>query len=349
MNRYTIIEGNVKNNKEDIFPILKRNLEGASAQRYEWNYENCPYGNARCWLAKDENSGDLVGSAALFPRKIFIEDEPVYAAIAGDFTVDKKHRGFGPALKLLREIQSSLRNTKFRFIYGVPNELSRKLFLRIGYKEIGKFERFVKILKTEYKSKQYLPFLAHSKMLLRVIDFFIKIFSKENRYKKRVNYSVEMPKYFDNRFDVFWEKVSTQFDIIGERTSHFLNWRYIQSSYQEYKIFCILNEKKEIAGYIVYYFEENMCHIVDILFVMLDDVLDSLLAEFSLFLRAKGKGSISIYYLGKGLLEKKLKEFNFHIVKKEDKHVLIYSPNLSAETFLLDKKNWHFFQGDNDI
>ena len=92
-----------------------------------------------------------------------------------------------------------------------------------------------------------------------------------------------------------------------------------------------------------------MCHIVDILFVMIDDVLDSLLAEFMLFLRSKGMGSISIWYLGNGLLEKKLKEFNFRIVKEEDLHVMIYSPNLSSDTFLLDKEIWHFFQGDNDI
>jgi hypothetical protein len=349
MKNYSIIEANVTNNREDIFPILKRNLQGASAHRYKWNYENCPYGKARCLLAKDDSSGSYVGSAALFPRKIMVKGELMYCGIAADFAVDKKHRAFGPAIKIQREIQSKMTDFGFRFIYGIPNELSKTLFLRLEHKEIGKFERFIKILKTEYKSKQYLPFTVHFKMFSRVIDFFIKFFSKENMYKKQVNYSVEMPIFFDNRFDLLWEKVSNQFDIVGERTSDFLNWRYKRSAYQGYKIFCIIDKKKEIAGYIVYFFEDNMCHIVDILFVMVDDVLDKLFTEFFLFLRTNSIGSVSIRYLGKGLLEKKLKEFNFHIVKKEENYVIIYSPNFSSESFLLDKKNWYFFQGDNDI
>jgi len=349
MINYTITEADVTKNREDIFPILERNLEGASAQRYEWNYENCPYGKARCFIAKDDSSGLFVGSTALFPRKMLVKRKPEYVGIAGDFAVDKKHRAYGPALKLQHEIQSRIIDIGFKFVYGIPNILSRKLFLRIGYEEIGRLERFIKILKTEYKFKHYLHLLIQSKILSRIMDFFIKISSKETWHKKRFHYSVETPEYFDNRFDVFWEKVANQFTIIGERTSTFLNWRYKQSSYQQYKIFCILDEKKEIAAYIVYYLKENMCHIVDMLFVGSEDVIDSLLAEFSIFLRSKGIGSISVFYFGKGLLEKNLKEFNFHRVKKEDKHVMIYCPKLSSELYLMDKKNWYFFEGDNDI
>ena len=128
MNSYSIIEANVKNNREDIFPILKRNLQSASVHRYKWNYENCPFGKARCFLAKDDSSGSLVGSAALFPRKMLVKGELVYAGIAGDFAVDKKHRAYGPAIKIQREIQSRMTDFGFRFIYGIPNELSRHFF-----------------------------------------------------------------------------------------------------------------------------------------------------------------------------------------------------------------------------
>jgi len=349
MNRYTIIKADVKINKEDIFPILKRNLEGASTQRYEWNYENYPYIDARCWLTKHENSNSLVGSAALFPRRVFIKGEPVYAAIAGDFAIDKKHRTFGPALKLQKEIQLQVKDTEFRFIYGIPNILSKELFLRIGYKEIGKFNRFVKILKTEYKSKRYLHTSLRYKIPSRVIDFLIKNISKEKRYRKNFKYSVEMPEFFDDRFDKLWKKSSRQFNIIGERTSNFLNWRYKQSTSQDYKIFCILENKKDILGYIVYYFKDNMCHIVDMLFVMSEGAIDALLAKFALFIRDHGIGSISIYYLGNKSIEMRLKKFNFYKVKKEDKNVIIYNPNYKFETNLLDSENWHFLEGDNDI
>jgi hypothetical protein len=60
-------------------------------------------------------------------------------------------------------------------------------------------------------------------------------------------------------------------------------------------------------------------------------------------------GSISVYYLGGSLLEKKLREFNFLPIKNEMNDVIIYSPNMADNTGLFNKKNWHFFAGDNDV
>jgi len=350
MNRYTIIEANVKNDKEDILSVLKRNLVQISLQMYEWKYESCPHGDACCWLAKDEKSDSLVGSAALFPRMMFVQGEPVYVAVAGDFAVDKKHRAYGPALTLQREIlQSKLSNTKFKFFYGVPNDLSRMLFFRIGYKEIGKFKRFIKVLKTEGTPKEYLPPSLRYRMLSRMIDFFVRIFAREMRFKRNYDYSVEMPKFFDERFDVFWKKVSKQFDIIGERTSSFLNWRFIQSSYQKFNIFCILDDEKNVAGYVVYFLKDNICHIVDMLFDKSDGVLDSLLMKFLLYARSKEMGSVVIRYLGDESFERNLKRFNFHGWKNDNANVMIFGSDISSESNLLDKNSWHFFRGDNDI
>jgi len=349
MNKYTILEANAKTDKENIYPVLERNLNLMTPQRYEWNYNSCPYGNARCWIVEHQKSSSIIGSSALFPRKMLNNGESFYAAIAGDFAVDKKYRAYGPALKIIKEIKSKLKDSKFKFIYGVPNELSRTLFLKLGYAEIGDFDRYVKILKTEYKSNKYISKCLRIKLLSGLAEIFIKTFSREKRYKKTHDYSIETPDSFDERFDLFWKKVSKQYNIIGERTSNFLNWRYKQSSMHKYKIFCISENNKDITGYIVHYFEENMCHIVDMLYKKSEKIIESLLAEFALYIRRKGIGSISVYYIGDVLLRDKLKEFNFHIVKKEDKIIIIYCPNLSSESYLLDKKNWHFFEGDNDI
>ena len=171
MNKYTIIEADVKKNKDKIFPILQRNLKLTSTKRYEWNYENCPYGLARCFLAKHENSNSFVGSSGLFPRKIIINNQPVNAYIAGDFAIDKKHRGYGPALKLQREIQSKLSNTSFKFIYGIPTKISNRVFIRVNYQEIGKIKFFIKILKTKYIKMDSLYLYSHLNIIMRVMKF----------------------------------------------------------------------------------------------------------------------------------------------------------------------------------
>lgn len=348
MNKYSIIEADIRNNRDDIFPILIKNLQEPSSKKYVWNYIQCPYGPARCWLARHEQSDTFMGTAALFPRVILVKGEHVNAAIAGDFAVDINHRNLIPALALQKEIQSKIHNTGFRFIYGLPNKQSKGILLRIGYKKIGRFTHFIKPLKSEYQDNKYLHSFLQLKIFAGAVDILIKSFSKENRYKTTLKYSIITPEYFDDRFDVFWKNVSKHFTIIGERTSFFLNWRYIQAPAKKYKIFCLLDEHKDIIGYIVYFLENNMCHIMDMLFDPSTEVLCPLLAEFSRFIQKKGVGSISVDYLGGELLEKRLREFNFLPLNNET-DLIIYSPDTEDNSILHNKENWHFFAGDNDV
>ncbi len=348
MNKYSVFEADIRNNRADIFPILIKNLQEPSSDKYVWNYIQCPYGAAHCWLAKHEQSNTFIGTAALFPRVILVKGRPVCAAIAGDFAVDVNHRNLIPALALQREIQSKIPDTGFRFIYGLPNKQSKGILLRIGYRKVGRFTHFIKPLKSEYQDNKYLHSFLQLKIFAGAVDIFIKSFSKENRYTTSLNYSIITPEYFDDRFDVFWKNVSRHFIIIGERTSSFLNWRYIQAPAKKYKIFCLLDEHKKIIGYTVYFIENNMCHIMDMLYEPSKEVICSLLAEFSRFIQKKGVGSISVDYLGGCLLEKKLREFNFLPINNET-DLVIYSPDIAEDIDLLNKENWHFFAGDNDV
>ena len=158
-----------------------------------------------------------------------------------------------------------------------------------------------------------------------------------------------MPAFFDERFDVLWEKASKQFNIIGERSSKFLNWRYKQSSTYDYEIFCISDDKKEIAGYLIYFVKDNICHVVDMLFLPSDNVINLLLAEFIRHVRSKRIGAIVIRYMGNDLIENKFKEFNFFLTNNDSSIVVLYTANISSESYLLDETNWYFFTGDNDV
>jgi hypothetical protein len=349
MTRYSIIEADLQHNREDILSIIIKNLGGSlREEKYVWNYNQCPYGAANCWLAKHEQSNTFIGTAALFPRVILVKGEPLYAAVAGDFAVDKQHRNLSTALALQKEIQEKIHDTKFKFIYLLPNEQAQGIFLRLGYKKIGRFTHFVKPLKSEYQTNKHIHSFLQFKLFARAVDFLIKCFGKENRYKTTLKYSIITPEYFDDRFDVFWKNFSKHYTIIGERTSIFLNWRYIQSPTKKYKIFCLLDENKNIIGYNVYYLENNMCYIMDMLFEPSTEVLNLLLAEFSRFIRMKGGGSISVNYLGGNLLEQKLREFNFLTINDET-DLLIYSPYMADTADIFIKENWHFFAGDNDV
>ncbi len=350
MGKYSIIRADARNNQDDILPILKENLgETLREEKYLWKYQQCPYGVADCWLTRHEESGAFVGTAALFPRKMLVNGVPVCAAIAGDFAFDRQHRNLIQALALQREIQSKIPETRFRCIYCLPNDQARGIFSRIKYKKIGTFTHFVKPLKSEYRNKEYLHSLLQSKLAARAVDVFLKILSKENRYTTTGPYSVDTPDSFDDRFDVFWKKVAGQFSIIGERSSAFLTWRYMQSPGSSYSVFCVLDGRNAMSGYIVYVLDQNMCTIMDMLYEPSGDILRLLLAEFSRFMRRNGAGSISVHYLGGAFLKETLQEFNFLPITGKTSDVVFYSPDMADNPDLLNEENWHFFAGDNDV
>jgi hypothetical protein len=359
MIKYTIIEADLNSNKEGIIDLLLNNMRGQTRQTYEWNYEKNPFGNAHCWLARHEDSNSMVGSAAFFPRKVILKGKLVDTAITADFVVNEEHRVYGPALKLQREGHSRLKSNGFELFYGVPNDLSRLFFYRIGYKKLGKIGTFVKVIKTANLPRDYLlssvrsskysrlmSYALSNRLFLKTIDFFIKRKSKERHYKKAQKYLVETPESFDDRFDLFWNRVKGQYNIVGERSSDFLNWRFAESPLQDYKIFCITDAKNNIMGYIVYYYNENRYYVVDMLFLDPNDILDFLIAEFALYARANKIGAIIVHYLGNNTFENKLTDFNFSSMTSDTREVLVHSPNSSLDPEVINKDNWHFFTGD---
>ena len=353
MKNYTIIKADVENDKEIILSLLQRiGYTGfpRDSKRYDWSFKQCPYGKGLFWLAKFEPTDSFVGITSLSPRKLLVNGKPIYAGIMGDFVVDKNHRGYGPALKLQREVLSKLNDFGYIFNYAAPNKFGAPIVSRVGYKEICRYKLYIKPLKTVIIPKKYLPRYLQSNVLLNIIDFFNSIILKDKRVKDTFGYSIEMPDLFDERFDVLWEKASKQFNIMGERSSKFLDWRYKHSCLHNYKIFCILNDEKELAGYIVYSVENNICLVSDMLFLPTDNSIDLLLAKFILYLRAKEIGAIAICYMGNSFIKKKLKEFNFFpIIRKNDEVIIsLYVANLPLESYLWNENSWYFFDCDRE-
>jgi len=252
-------------------------------------------------------------------------------------------------LSLQNAAISNANEGKFDFLYGFPNKQSESVNLMFGYKMFDVF-RMTKPLRSYYYLEKHFSFPGVPKMICRPIDFAMKTFSKENRYKRHDGFTLETLSSFDGRFDKLWEKVSTRYPIIGERSSCYLNWRYVRSPHHDHYVFALTREGSGvILGYIVFHTGENRTNIDDILCLDMDETLDSLLSEFLLFQRKEGIDSISISYAGTKLLVKKLQEFGFSIRDKESKVGLYVPLDSPVQSYLLEKENWYLMAGDNDI
>ena len=346
---YSIFKINLEKNKNNVINFWKSNFPSWPENKFTWFYQNNPYGPASCWIIMDTKTSTVVGSTAIFPRKVFVNGKLLLGGITGDFGVDRRYRIVGPALKLQKAGISESSKNNFAFLYGYPNEKSEPIQRRAGFNKIGSTSRMVKILRSEDYLTTHLtvPFIA--KLFSKPVDLILKLLSTESSYKTSRHVAFDVLTSFDKRFDELWEKASTQYIVTGERTSEFLNWRFTQCPYKRYNIFAMTRKQTgEILGYIVYYFVRKNVNIADLLVVDMNKHIDALLSEFILFQRKKSTETISVIFFGNEILMNKLKRYQFS-VRSDVRNIVVYSPtNAPFSSYLLDINSWYLMEGDND-
>lgn len=346
--KYLITKADIKENKLDILGLMNRNLGEHSEAWFDWKYAGCPCGIPLSCLAKKEETGEIVGMVSLFPRTMAINGKFYKTGILADFSIDKQSRGLGPALNLQKTVISLAKENRINFIYSIPNKLSKQILLRVGYKEIGKIERFVKILRLEYKLKEKVKILFFARILSTITGFFSGECLRERKYARDTHYKFEITNFFDERIDSLWKEVSKNFELMQERTTSFLNWRYNACPTRSYKVFVLRNLVNEVAGYLVYYTENNLYHVVDVLTMDDNRYWYILFSKFSIYARKERVDAITIRFFGNNMIKKRLKKLSF--LKRSDMlSFLIYSENNKMDQNIIDKEKMYFFDGDNDI
>jgi GNAT superfamily N-acetyltransferase len=358
--RYSIIPGDPRAHKRDVLALADRNLlvplQGREA-RYAKYYEENPLGPPSFFLARDEESRTVVGMAAAFPSRLRVFGEVVPGAISGDFAVDDGHRGFGPSVALQRAVVSALGDNGLRCAYGYPNENAEPIIKRVGYVDLGRLSRFVKVLRGRVVVDAYVrrPRLARvAAALSRVaLDPVLSVVSRERRHR-RGGFRVERPERFDERFSDVWESTWRQHPITSERTPELLNWKYEQQGGSReggvYTIFALLESHDRVAAYVVYRVRNGIWHMVDIAFLPSRAVVDALLSEFILDAREHGVPAVTLLHLGAAnLLTRRLRVFGF-LRRTDESGVRVYVPGSSRlDRQLVEPRNWYFLTGDADV
>jgi GNAT superfamily N-acetyltransferase len=357
--RYSIIPGDPRAHKREVLALADRNLlmplQGREA-RYAKYYEQNPLGAPAFFLARDEQSEAWVGMAAAFPTRLRVFGEVVPGAISGDFAVDDGHRGFGPSVALQRAVVSALAENGLRCAYGYPNEYAEPIIKRVGYVDLGRLSRFVKVLRSRVVVDTYVrsPGLARPLAALSrvAVDPVLSVLSRERLHRRAHGFRVEQPDAFDDRFSDVWESTWRQCGITSERTPELLNWKYEKGGARAgvYTIFALVGIGDRVAAYIVYRVRNGIRHLVDIAFLPSRQVVDALLSEFILDAREHAVPAITLLHLGSAnLLTRRLRTFGF-IRLTEESGVRVYVPGQSRlDRQLLEAANWYFLTGDADV
>lgn len=354
--RYSIVRGDVRADRQDMLDLALRNRPGPLPRieaKYRKYYENSPLGAPALFLARENESGNLVGMAALFPTRLWIAGRSVAAAIGGDFAVDEGHRGFGPALALQRATVQVLSELGVSCAYGSPNQFSELVVARAGYTDLGRLTRFVKLLSPRPVVERYVSRPRLASLAAGVARPFVSMLSRERLYRRPGRFSVGEPERFDDRFTGLWELAREAPGVTSERNVELLNWRYAKSGmggdagmYSIYALF----EGEEVAGYLVYRSGGDSRLVYDFLCRPERPVVDALISEFILDARRGKAESIDFGYLGPpNLLTERLRAFGF-LQRTAENGLLVCSAGEAASGVDLERADsWYFTSGDTDF
>jgi hypothetical protein len=314
--------------------------------RYRWAYEQHPHGCPFTVLA--ETGNEVVGCGSLYPRTIHARKTELTTGMPSDFAVDRKHRIGGAAMMLQRHLVTET-TSGFRALLAFPNKAARPILQRAGYKSLVGALAWVKPLRVNHKLRQILGSSILAGLAAAPINLALRL-SDAWRARTWSNDRVEVVERADGRFDDLWQRAVTQYAIVGERTSAYLNWRYADHSTNRYRFFCLLNTNR-LDGYIAFRTDRNSALVEDLFAVDMTETADRLLIHFARHMRKEGRSTVFVVYGGNVDFEKRLAALGFIRRGDADREFLVYLRDLPSETsaLLTNSQNWYLFDGEMDI
>jgi hypothetical protein len=321
-----------------------------SAEYYNWKCFRNPFRQGEIWLA--ENGRAVVGMKSMVPKRIKVLDKVVTGAETGDTFTHPDYRRQGIFTSLFKAAAEGGLDLKLDFIYGTPNLNSLPGYeKKLNYARVPiELHTRVKIIESKklLASRLRLSFLAS--IIAPVIDTFARImFDSGIRGIKKTDCRITSISTFPSGIDSLWNLTSGDFDVMIERKTGYLEWRYVNNP-DTYTIMIAVNSSGEISGYIVTKAAQingiATGFICDFLAVQDDPgVFKKLVAEAVKDFRRKQVSLISGWVVKGNFYDKVLSRLGF--LPSTGINLVCFKNDLGNRV-LGGKYRWHFTMGDSD-
>lgn len=328
-------------------------LAGGSdlAARAAWAHRDKPDGLARTIVVVDQATGELVGCGSAYPRAVTLDGVKLLAGVLADFAVSRSHRSGGAALLIQRALATGKDEPPFSFLYGLPNHAARPIFKRIGYREIGETETWVKPLRSAYKLREYLHRGSFARFAALPVDSYLAA-ADARRTRRFPPADTLVADRADRRFDDLWIRARRMHALTGERTCAYLNWRYSAHTTSRHEFYCVREPARdELLGYVVFSRRNNRIDITDLFAADVDETAERLLLRFTCDMRRHGCDSVSIGYFGNARLARCFERAGFVRRAEAPRHVMLMTRAVTQEQAkaIANVNNWRLFSGEMDV
>ncbi len=232
--------------KKQLLQLWRETFGDYAEERYDWLYLDNPHGS-RCFVLESA-AGRIVGAAAVTFRILQIEGRSQLGVQAVDFAIDKPFRFGGAALQLQKRIINECEKLGASVIYGFPLPGARVIQRRLGFSDVGGFERWVLPIHCGYKLEKRVQSRMVRRLLCIPIDLFFSLgWRWPNRLASTLKAATSSARH--ERLETVARNHQNTFSVVGERTSSYLKWRFHD---EKFSIFTLTDKKGSAAGYVVY-------------------------------------------------------------------------------------------------
>lgn len=341
MTKYRIIEvDDVEEYRNQLIRFWDIHLlSNPTDLRFDWLYKHNPGGPTATLLAFADDQKEFIACGSFYPSTFFCNGEPVRVAIPIDFFVEKSYRVFGPAVNIQKMIISAFQKRGFEVAFVAPNKQALGVFKKVGYTHVGQAKGWVRILKFRDWLRRYLPSLIIAKTIAPVVDFLYTLKDWKVYHFDYRNYFSEIVDNCSIDFDDLWNREKSNFDLLTNKTSKYLNWYYSSNTTNEYKYFCLLDKKyRKLRAYIVF-FRNNDEIIISDIFPADNRWLKHLLWHFIEGIKHNQTKAIRLNFFGNDAFKKTIKQFGFMEREHERDYCFFFKYEISEKYMSLLRGN----------
>jgi len=344
-----VIVADIEKDVDTFVDLLNRNREHrVDRKRFEWLYRDNPRGDAKAWLVIDEKSQQAVAFTVVLPRMFRIAGREAVCWNCGDFSVDKKYRTLGVALKLRRQAKEGVERDESFALYAHPNDRMKVIHEKVGHTAIGFMQRYVKLLRIDRHLERVVRNKALARAVAPVGNLGLKILDVSPPLEKQ--YTIEFcdNTEFDHEYDRLFAEASNYYKVLGDRTAEFLNWRFVACPlYKTERI--VIRKDGKLAGFIIFVEEDKVAVFKDMLCLPDEKAIKILLSQWVQHLRRRNMRSISVIVMNSNPLIPVLLKQGFR-PRPEISSVFAYvAENSDQGNLWLHGNNWYMTVGDRDV
>jgi GNAT superfamily N-acetyltransferase len=320
----------------------------ADQARFDWLYKRNPQGQVRVWLAIDEGH-ELVGTAAAFPRRLYIGQEEKTGWVFGDFCVSDRHRSLGPAVALQRALLEAADSNGISVSYDFPSTAMTAVYKRLKIEPMAQMVRMAKILRVDREVHKRLGNTPPAKVLSSIGNVFLQVTSSRSRVDRNIKMCLLESKC-GLEFDALAERLGARFGLCVYRSSDYLNWRYLENPYKTHQLMTAKRDGS-LLGFAVLSQSDADGEIVDIFGEDSFGLPGLLIGEIVELFRGRGASTVSIELMESHAWMELFKKFGFY--PREHKPLVVYNPREAClpsvgSNSKASQSSWFITGGDRD-